>query len=146
MKNLLVVLALLVGGAISAHAAADTTFDGPVRSPEPAQKIVVAKSSVTIQGISVSSAPTTNVIVDITQMYSQVCVQNFDTSSFLACSENISVSTLTANALIGTIIAPAASATAPATPTCFPVIPGRPFYCRTASVSASTRAGTTRVR
>ncbi len=146
MKSLIVALGLLVSLGMRAHAAADVTFGGATRSPEAATKITVVRSSNTTSGITISSASATSVIVDTTQMFSQVCVQNFDTSAFLACSENASVSTQTANALIGTVLAPAASVTAPAMPACFGVIPGYNFYCRTSSVSGTTRAGITRVR
>ncbi len=146
-KNILVSVVLgLLFAAVSAHAVADTTFDGPVRSPEPAQKVTVVKSSNTTQGISITTQTATNVIVDATQMFSQVCVQNLSTAAYLACSENVNVSTQPASATVGTIIPAAQSAVAPLPPTCFSVVSGSKYYCLSSSVTGSTRAGFTRVR
>lgn len=103
-------------------------------------------STMTIRGIDISSAPTTSVIISTSPLYRQLCVQNFDTSAFVACSENVNVSTLTANNLIGVIIAPAASTSSPAAPTCVGVPAGSNFYCRTSSVTGTTRAGISRGR
>ena len=103
-------------------------------------------STMTIRGIDVSSAPTTNVIISTVAAYRQICVQNFDTTAFVACSENVSVSSITSNILVGTIVAPAATATQPNAPTCFSIPAGTSFYCRTSSVTGTTRAGITRGR
>lgn len=143
-KYLLIVAALLGAGRVSA--ADPTTYARPGIFPEPAQLVTSVKSSETISGLSISSASSTSVIQDITQMYRSVCVQNIDTTSALYCGENVLVSSITTNALIGVVIAPAATATTPAAPVCFSIVPGYNFYCRTGSVTATTRAVIVRAR
>ena len=114
---------------------------------EPVTVTIESVSSTdTIRGIDISSAPTTSVIVSTSPLYRQVCVQNFDTTAFLACSENVNVSSQTAQNSVGTIIAPAPSASSPNAPLCFSVSAGTNFYCRTSSVTGTTRAGITRGR
>lgn len=146
MKNFLVVLALIVGGVSAAHAAADTTFDGPVRSPEPATNITTVKSSFTVVGVNISSQTPTNIVIDNTQMFRKVCVQNVETVNSIACSENALVSTTTTNSLIGIIIPPATSTTSVPSPTCFDILPGRPFYCLGSKTTATSRAIVLRAR
>ena len=114
---------------------------------EPVSVVIDGVSSTnTIAGVSITTQTATDIVVSTGPLYREACVQNFDTSAFLACSENVNVSTLTANALIGTIIPPAGSATTPATPLCFSIPGGTRFYCLSSSVTASTRAGITRGR
>lgn len=114
---------------------------------EPVSVVISGLSSTgTIAGVSIATQSATSVIVSTGAMYRQVCVQNFDTSAFLACSENVGVSTQTANNLVGTIIPAAATASTPASPTCFSVVAGKNFYCLSSSVTASTRAGIGRAR
>ena len=120
---------------------------GSARALEPVTVTIDSVSSTsTARGIDISSAPTTSVIVSTSALYRQVCVQNFDTSAFLACSENVNVSTQTAQNNVGVILQPASAATSPAAPTCFSVSAGTNWYCRTSSVTSSTRAGITRGR
>ena len=117
------------------------------RALEPVSVTIDSVSSTsTIQGISISSASATSVVVSTSPLYRQVCVQNFDTAAFLACSENVNVSTLTASGLIGAILAPASAASSPAAPMCFSIPAGTNFYCRTSSVTGTTRAGIGRGR
>lgn len=114
---------------------------------EPATVTIDSVSStMTIRGIDITSQTVTNVVISTGPLYRQVCVQNFDTSAFVACSDSPSVSTVTSNNLIGTIVSPAATATQPNTPSCFSIPAGTSFYCRTSSVTGSTRAGITRGR
>lgn len=103
-------------------------------------------STRTTVGMDISSAPATNIIVSTTAVWRQACVQNLDITAFLACGENILVSTLTSHALAGTFISPATSSTTFATPTCFSVLTGSPFYCRSSSVTGTTRASVSRGR
>ena len=131
MRVLILLLAL--SGSASALENAVVTIDS-------------VSSTSTVRGIDISSAPATSVIISLTMLYRQVCVQNFDTVAFLACSENVNVSTQTAQNHVGTIIAPASAASSPATPTCFSVSAGTNWYCRTSSVTGTTRAGIARGR
>ena len=103
-------------------------------------------STTTTRGVDISSQTAFDIIISTSFLYRQACVQNFDTSAFLACSENVNVSTITSNNAIGTIIPVAPTATTPASPTCFSVVAGNHYYCRTSSVTGTTRAGITRGR
>lgn len=128
MKKYLIAIAILLGMTAGARAeSVMATMD-------------TVSSTVAVRGIDISSAPTTNVIIDENRQYRQVCVQNLDTSSFLACGENVNVSTLTASNLMGVVVPPAATASTPQAPSCFSVVAGSLFYCRTSSVSGTTRA------
>lgn len=123
------------------------TLAGSAHALEPITVTMDSVSSTnTIRGIDIASATATSVIISTSILYRQACVQNFDTSAFLACSENPNVSTMTASNIVGTIIAPAASASAPASPLCFSVPAGTNFYCRTSSITGTTRAGIGRGR
>lgn len=135
MRQLFLALAMLVMCSVGAKALEQATAT-----------IDTVSSTMTIVGLTLSSSTPTSVIVSTAMLYRQVCVQNFDTSAFVACSENPGVSTMTANVAIGTIIAPAATATQPATPLCFSVVAGKNFYCMTSSITGTTRIGTTRGR
>lgn len=135
MRRFLFAVAVILASAIGAKALEPVTVT-----------IDSVSSTDTIRGIDISSAPTTSVIISTSALYRQVCVQNFDTTSFLACSENVNVSSQTAQNHVGTIIPAAPTATTPATPTCFSVSAGTNFYCRTSSVTGSTRAGIGRGR
>lgn len=151
MKNLLVVFALLVGGAVSARAAADTTFDSAVRAPEPATNITTVKSSETVVGLNISTQPATNVMIDNTQMFRWVDVQNVSGSP-LFCGDNLTTlstgSAVSPAAATGWMIpgasTQAVSATIPWPQELphrkFDVVPGRPFYCQSGHVSAAQRA------
>lgn len=133
-RRLFLAVALILS-AVGAHAleAVTVTIDS-------------VSSTNTIRGIDISSAPTTSVIISTAQLYRQVCIQNFDTTAFLACSENVNVSSQTAQNHVGTLISPATSVTQFAAPMCFSVSAGTNFYCRTSSVSGTTRAGVARGR
>lgn len=134
-RRFLLAVAVLLASAVGAQAleAVTVTIDS-------------VSSTMTIRGIDISSAPATSIVISTAMLYRQVCVQNFDTTAFLACSENVNVSTQTAQNHVGTIIAPAAAATSPSTPVCFSVSAGTNFYCRTSSVTGTTRAGIARGR
>ncbi len=133
MRGLIFAVAVMLSGAAHALEPATVTIDS-------------VSSTETIRGISIATQTATSVIISTASLYRQVCVQNFETSAFLSCSENPSVSTQTASNFVGTIIAPANTASTPATPLCFSVSAGTNFYCLSSSVSASTRAGITRGR
>ncbi len=98
------------------------------------------QSTSTIRGLSIDTAAATSVVISLAPLYRQVCVQNLDLVASLACGDNVSVSTLTASNLMGVVVPPAASTTTAASPMCFEVVAGRHFYCRSASVTAPTRA------
>lgn len=129
---------LLAAGAVLA---ALLFLPAPARALEPATVTIDSVSSTdTVRGIDITTQTATSVIVSTGPLYRQVCVQNLDTSAFLACSENVNVSTLTASNLIGVVIPPAPTAATPAQPTCMAVAAGSNYYCKSASVTAATRA------
>ena len=134
-RRFLLAVAVLLASAVGASALEPVTVT-----------IDSVSSTNTIRGIDISSAPATSVIISTGMGYRQVCIQNFDTSAFLACSENVNVSTQTAQDLVGTIIAPATAANTPASPLCFSVSAYTNFYCRTSSTTGTTRAGVARGR
>lgn len=135
MRRFLFAVAVILASAVGAQAL------------EPATVTIDSVSSTnTIRGIDISSQTATSVIISTRTLYRQVCVQNFDTTAFLACSEDVNVSTQTAQNHVGTLIAPAPTASTPSTPTCFAVSAGTDFYCRTSSVTGTTRAGIGRGR
>lgn len=131
----LILLAVLFLSAVGASALEPVTVT-----------IDSVSSTNTIRGIDISSAPATSIVISTAMGYRQVCVQNFSATNYLACSENVNVSTLTAQNHVGTIIGVAASTSAPSFPTCFSISAGTNFYCRTSSVTGSTRAGIARGR
>ena len=112
-----------------------------VRALEPVAVTIDSVSSTdTVRGVDISSHTAFDIIVSTLPLYRQACVQNLDTSAFLACSDSLNVSTLTANGAIGVVLPAAPTATTPATPTCFSVVAGNRWYCRTSSVTGTTRA------
>lgn len=131
----LILLAVLFLSAVGASALEPVTVT-----------IDSVSSTNTIRGIDISSAPATSVVVSTAMLYRQVCIQNFSSTAYLACSENVNVSTLTSQNHVGTILGVAASTSAPSFPTCFSISAGTNFYCRTSSVTGSTRAGIARGR
>lgn len=134
-RRFLLAVAVLLASAVGAAALEPVTVT-----------IDSVSSTNTIRGISISSATPTSVVISTSIGYRQVCIQNFDTTAFLACSELPTVSTQTAQDHVGTIIAPAPAANSPASPLCFSVSAYTNFYCRTSSVSGTTRAGVARGR
>lgn len=97
-------------------------------------------SSITVSGLDISSQTTTSILGGLNSGWKQACVQNLDTSNALYCGDNVAVSSITTNVLIGVIIAPALNATSPAQPTCFNVVENLDFFCRTGNVSGTSRA------
>lgn len=132
MKSTIVVLALLVGGVVAAHAAADTTFDSAVRAPEPAQNTTIVKSSETMVGVSIATQTPTSIIIDPTQMFRWVEVQNKSGSDVVCGENNLALSTIAAT-LAGWVVDASTGFKF------FPVVPGRNFYCQSKSVTAATR-------
>lgn len=141
MKKLLAGLALFAGLAV--------LDASPAAAAQAVTSVIATAGSTTpVRGIDISSHTPTSVIIDTNQGYKQVCVQNLDTSSYLACGESVNVSTQTAKNSIGNIIPPAGSASTPAQPTCFAVVPESDYYCLSSvtGATASTRAVITRAR
>jgi hypothetical protein len=99
-----------------------------------------------VVGIDISSAPATSIVLGPNNGWQNVCLQNLDLTNALYCGDSVSVSSITTNALIGTIIPPAVDATHPAQPTCFALVAGADFFCRTGSTSGTTRAGVAKSR
>ena len=128
MRGLLL-LGLLFVGVRGAHALeqVSVTIDG-------------VSSTDTVRGVDISSQTAFNVMISTPPLYRQVCVQNLDTTAYLACGDSVSVSTISTSNLIGVIIPAAPTATTPATPTCFGVPIGNSWYCLTSSVTGTTRA------
>lgn len=89
--------------------------------------------------VNISSSTPTD-IADATAGYRRLGVQNLNASQALYCGDSVSVSSIATNAACGTVIAPATSTTAPATPTWFTVAAGQSFYCLTGSVVGTGRA------
>lgn len=132
-KKTLLMLAIAAGLSVPAMAGVEGAM-------------ATAKSSNTVIGIDISSQTTQSVAGGVNQGWYNICIQNLDTTSALYCGENVNVSSITANALIGTVIAPAASATAAATPTCFPIVQNTDFFCRTGKTTGTTRASVYRIK
>ena len=103
------------------------------------------QSTATISGMLIDTQTPTSIVVSTAPLYRQVCVQNFDTSAFLSCSEHVSVSTITSSNRIGTIIPKVTTDTSTPAPICFSVVAGNHFYCKS-SGSAPTRCSVTRKR
>jgi hypothetical protein len=125
MRGLLLLLAL-VGAA---HAG---DFAEPM--------ILGVTSTMTVSGVSISSSVPTDVVISTGPLYRQVCVQNLDTAAFIACGENIAVSTQAASALMGVYLTTATASTLADPPLCFEVVPGKRFYCESANAAAASRA------
>lgn len=107
---------------------------------EPATVTIEGVSSTdTIRGLSISSEPATSVIISTNMGYRQVCVQNIDGGSYLACGDSINVSTLAASNAVGVWISTFV-ATQANPPVCFGVPAFKDWFCRTSNVAGSTRA------
>ena len=136
MKKLLLALALVGGGFISHPSRANAIY----------LTMDTAASTWTAVGVSIGTATPTDLTAGINGGFRQVCAQNLDTTYALYCSENVSVSSAPSSGNVGVIVAPAASATAPATPSCFHILEGTNFYCRSGSTTGTTRAVVIRAR
>lgn len=126
MKKLIAALALALMGsaAFAGTLVMQTTF-----------------RSISVVGVDIASAPATSIVGGTGNGWAQVCVQNVDTTNALYCGDTVNVSSLTAtSSLAGVIVPPAASATAPSSPTCFNIVADGNFFCRTGKVTGSTRA------
>ena len=126
MRGLIFAVAVMLAGV--AHA------DNAVTS------IMGVTSTMTVSGISIATQTATSVVISTAPLYRQVCVQNLDWSNFIACGENPSVSTLTASGLMGVYLTTATAASLGNTSPCFEVVPGKNFYCLSASHSAPSPA------
>lgn len=103
------------------------------------------QSTMTVSGIAISSAPATSVVINLKALYRQVCVQNLDTLNFLSCGETVNVSTITSSGFAGVVIS-TKIAGAGMEPRCFEVVAGNDFFCRSSSVTGSSRAVIVRKR
>ena len=113
---------------------------GVARAGDFAEPVIIGvTSTITVTGIAISSSVPTDVVISTNPLYRQVCVQNLDTSNYIACGETVSVSTQPASAFAGVQIAKGAAAV-PIAPYCFELVPGKRFYCASGSTSASTNA------
>jgi len=108
--------------------------------------IMTANSSTTFSGIDISSDPASSVVGGTELGWKNICLQNLDTVFSIVCGDSINVSSITTNVNIGTIIAPSVSTTSVSTPTCFPLVENRDFFCRTTKQTGSTRAGRNRIK
>lgn len=133
MRGLIFAVAVLLA-AVSAHA------DNAVPS------IMGVTSTMTVSAISIATQTATSVVVSTGPLYRQVCVQNLDSSAFITCGENVNVSTISANELMGVYLTTATATTLGNQPPCFEVVPGKDFFCHSGSVSAASRAIITRKR
>ena len=97
------------------------------------------QSTSTISGIAIASAPATSVVISTSMLYRQVCVQNLDWGNFLSCSESVSVSTISTSAQAGVVISTRVAGSG-MDPQCFEVVAGHQFYCRSSSITGSSRA------
>jgi len=97
-------------------------------------------STMTVRGLDISSHTATSIVITTAPLYRQACVQNLSTTDWLACGDNVNVSTVTTNNLMGVIVPAAATVATATTPICFSVVAGNHFYCRTSSVTATSRA------
>ncbi len=129
MRGLIFAVAALFA-AVTAHAGS-----GDYAVPS----IQAVTSTMTVATISIATQTATDVVQSTGPLYRQVCVQNQDSGAFLACGETVSVSTIVANSLFGVFLA-TNTATLPASPFCFEVVPGSRFFCKSGSVSAASRA------
>lgn len=140
MKSIIVVLALLVGGVVAAHAAADTTFDRAARAPEPAQLTTVVKSSAIVVGVDIASQTATSIIIDRTQMFRWVEVENWNPNGDVVCAENRNtISTVTAG-FSGWRVSASTGVKH------FDVVPGADFFCQSTCISSGTRVSVMRGR
>lgn len=124
MRGLIFFVAVLLAGA--AHA-------GDFAQPF----IVGVTSTMTVSAVSITSTASFDITISTRPLYRQVCVQNQDPAGFLACSDNVNVSTLTNSGLFGVYLA-TNTATAPAVPFCFEIVPGSKFFCRSSQPDPAT--------
>lgn len=139
MKNLILAFCVLAGAGAAARA---EIYNLPLTST-----LETAGSSTPFRGADISSAPATDVTFGANDPgWKNLCIQNLDTSKFLACGPDLEVSTQTASNQVGVLIRPMPSSTQPDPPTCFAIVARAPFYCRSSSVTGTTRAGVHRFR
>lgn len=101
-------------------------------------------STSTIATVTIASVTTTDIVISTVPLYRQVCVQNLSQTSYLACSENVNVSSTPTDALFGVEVS---SGGVPLAPICLPVVAGQRFYCRSSGTTqAAHRAAIHRKR
>ena len=127
MRGLIFVVSVLLASAAQA-----LDFAQPV--------LFGVTSTMTVSAMSISNVTPTDVIVSTAPLYRQVCVQNLDTTAFLACGESISVSTQSASSLMGVYLTTATAVSYAVPSDCFEVVPGKRFYCLSASATGTSRA------
>ena len=129
MRGFLMAVAVLLA-AVSAHAGS-----GDYAVPS----IQAVTSTMTVATVSIATQTATDIVISTAPLYRQACVQNMDPGAFLACSDNVNVSTIVAQGLFGVYLA-TNTASLPSLPFCFEVVPGSRFFCKSGSVSAASRA------
>ncbi len=131
MKTALIVLMALTGLA---------AIQSPRESQAAYLTMETAASTYTVVGVDIGTATPTDLTNNQNGGYRQVCAQNLDTTYALYCSENIVVSSAPSSNNVGVIVPPASAATTPSMPTCFHILEGTKFYCRSGSTTGLTRA------
>jgi hypothetical protein len=139
-----VILAVLGAGRAAAQPVyvGTTTwnFGGAKLPPTPATLTTIVKSTETYSAIGISSATPTNVILDTTQMFRWVRVQNFDTTAGVMCGENASaISTITESASGFEIEQASGNYVVPWM--LFDIVPGSRFFCMSMSTVHAGRVG-----
>ena len=107
--------------------------------------ISAVSSTSTVQGITIASHTATSVIVSTDPIYAGVYVQNISQTGAIFCGDTTSVSTQTANGLVGVALSSAA-AISPPLPYYFPVPEGKNWYCMCNGNNQTCRAVIHRVR
>ena len=145
MKQLLTVAALLAAtvGLFASPACAQRVGEtGGVPT------VQTAPSTGTVLAITIASHTATSVVISTgyaSVLYRGVYVQNLSQNGAVNCSESISVSTQSASANYGIMLASAAAITPPL-PFYFPLPAGGNFYCKCNAHDLTCRVVTYRIR
>lgn len=143
MKKTLLVGFLLAIAAARAMAASPVSNYGAssLLPAAPANIVTTVKSSTTFTGVSAASQTATSVVLDQTQMWRWVEVQNFDTTSPVVCGENaLTISTITAS-LSGYVVAAWANLTTQPPSKKFDIPPASNFFCQCTKTIGGCRVG-----
>ena len=128
MRGLIFFVAVMLAGV--AHAGS-----GDYAVPS----IQAVTSTMTVATVSIATQTATDIVISTAPLYRQACVQNMDAGAFIACSDNVNVSTVVSQGLFGVYLA-TNTAALPNLPFCFEVVPGSRFYCKSGSVSHASQA------
>lgn len=146
MKKFLLTLALTILAGAARAATPDVTFALPTRAPEPATNVTTVKSSDTLTAVSVTTQTPTSIVLDTTQMFRWVDVQNNSTTAEIVCGENSTLISTQPATLFGWVIAPSTGALQTPNSKKFDIVPGSDFFCQSRSVTAATRVTVMRGR